>query len=45
MKVFYKTLELKPNYIRAWVNLGLIYNKIKNYEDGARMFLNALSLN
>ena len=38
-------MELKPNFVKAWKNLGLSFNKIGNYEDSARMFLNALSLN
>ena len=28
-----------------WVNLGLAYNQMRNYDDAARIFLNALSLN
>lgn len=44
-EAYQKALEIKPNYVRAWSNLGLLYNQEGNFEDAARMLLNALSLN
>mmetsp|Transcript_23361 Transcript_23361/g.29774 ORF Transcript_23361/g.29774 Transcript_23361/m.29774 type:complete len:322 (-) Transcript_23361:66-1031(-) len=40
-----KALELKPNYIRAWVNMGISYANRKMYDLAAKYYLKALSLN
>ena len=39
-----KALELKPNYVRAWVNMGISYANRKMYDVAAKYYLKALSL-
>ena len=36
---------MKPDFVRTWGNLGLAYANIKDYENSARFYLCALSLN
>jgi peroxin-5 len=45
MKAYYRALEIKPNYVRAWVNLGISHSYQNNFEEAGRFYLNALSLN
>ena len=40
-----KALDLKPNYVRPWVNLGMTYSAKRDYETSMSYHLNALSLN
>ena len=37
-------IDLRPNYVRTIVNLGLSYNNQANFQAGANCFLNALLL-
>ena len=36
-------LNVKPNYVRVWVNLGIAHGFKGDYEEAARFYLNALS--
>jgi len=38
-------LELKPNYVRAWVNMGIGYANQGAYQNAAKYYLKALSMN
>lgn len=40
-----KALELKPNYVRAWTNMGISYANQGNYTRAATFYLKALSFN
>eukprot|EP01102_Stenamoeba_stenopodia_P018072 TRINITY_DN657_c0_g1_i1.p1 TRINITY_DN657_c0_g1~~TRINITY_DN657_c0_g1_i1.p1 ORF type:complete len:462 (-),score=85.73 TRINITY_DN657_c0_g1_i1:44-1375(-) len=40
-----KALELKPNYVRAWVNMGISYANQGIYDTASKYYLRALSLN
>lgn len=45
IKAYEVALDLRPNYVRTLVNLGLAYNRIKNLKSATNCFLNALTLN
>lgn len=38
-------LELKPNYVRAWSNMGIGYTNMGQYEEAIKYFVRALQLN
>jgi peroxin-5 len=40
---YHKALDIKPNYVRVWVNLGIAHGFKSLYEEAARFYLNALS--
>jgi peroxin-5 len=40
-----QALELRPNYVRTMVNLGLAKNRMNDSQAAAQQFLNALILN
>eukprot|EP01094_Clydonella_sp_ATCC50884_P010888 TRINITY_DN20707_c0_g1_i1.p1 TRINITY_DN20707_c0_g1~~TRINITY_DN20707_c0_g1_i1.p1 ORF type:complete len:451 (-),score=113.27 TRINITY_DN20707_c0_g1_i1:448-1683(-) len=40
-----KALELKPNYVRAWVNMGISYANQGLYDLASKYYLKALSMN
>lgn len=40
-----QALDLRPNYVRTIVNLGLAHNRLNDYKSAANCFLNALVLN
>jgi peroxin-5 len=43
VQAYRKALELKPNYVRAWVNMGISYVNQNKYDIGARYYAKALS--
>jgi peroxin-5 len=43
IKFYHKALDIRPNYVRVWVNLGIAHGFKGEYEDAARFYLNALS--
>ena len=43
MEAYHKALDLKPNYVRVWVNLGIAHAFKDDYEEAARFYLNSLS--
>ncbi len=45
MQAYHKALDLKPNYVRVWVNLGIAHAYKSNYMDASKFYLNALSFN
>ena len=40
-----RALELKPNYVRSWANMGISYANQTKYSAAAKYYLKALSLN
>lgn len=38
-------LELKPNYMRAWTNMGISYANTGDYVTSARYYVRALAMN
>ena len=40
-----KALELKPNYMRAWANMGISQANLGAYDASARFYIRALGLN
>lgn len=45
IKAYEQALELRPNYVRTIVNLGLSYGNMGNNEQASVQFINALILN
>mmetsp|Transcript_18064 Transcript_18064/g.30816 ORF Transcript_18064/g.30816 Transcript_18064/m.30816 type:complete len:90 (-) Transcript_18064:238-507(-) len=45
MDAYTQALELRPNYVRTLVNIGLAYNNQGNYILATSRFINALNLN
>nr|GFB82232.1 peroxisome biogenesis protein 5-like isoform X1 [Tanacetum cinerariifolium] len=41
----YLALDLKPNYVRAWANMGISYANQGMYEDSIRYYVRALAMN
>ena len=42
---FPQALDLKPNYMRAWTNMGISLANLSDYEPSARYYVRALALN
>ncbi len=42
---YQKALELKPNYMRAWANMGIAQANLGAYDASARFYVRALGLN
>lgn len=40
-----RALELKPNYVRSWANMGISYANQTKYKSAVKYYLKALSLN
>lgn len=40
-----QALDLKPNYMRAWTNMGISYANLGDYERSGRFYVRALGLN
>ncbi|CAM8995553.1 unnamed protein product [Rhodiola kirilowii] len=40
-----QALDLKPNYVRAWVNMGIGYANQGSYEESIRYYVRALAMN
>ncbi|KAG0467975.1 hypothetical protein HPP92_017303 [Vanilla planifolia] len=38
-------LDLKPNYVRAWANMGISYANQGRYEESVRYYVRALAMN
>jgi peroxin-5 len=45
IRAYEQALDLRPNYIRAIVNVGLAQNNLTDYKAAANCYLNALVLN
>ncbi|KAG8386585.1 hypothetical protein BUALT_Bualt03G0163600 [Buddleja alternifolia] len=43
--VAFQALDLKPNYVRAWANMGISYANQGMYEDSIRYYVRALAMN
>ena len=43
IEFYHKALDIRPNYVRVWVNLGIAHGFKGNYEEAARFYLNSLS--
>ena len=40
-----QALDLKPNYVRAWSNMGIGYANQGRYEESIRFYVRALAMN
>ncbi len=40
-----RALQLRPNFARGWLNLGISFANLDKYEDAARAYVQALNLN
>ena len=40
-----QALDLKPNYMRAWTNMGISLANLTDYDASARYYVRALALN
>ena len=45
IKAYRRALELKPNYVRSWANMGISFANQNSYANAAKYYLKALSLN
>lgn len=45
ISAYQRALDLKPNYMRAWTNMGISQANVGSYEDSARYYIRALGLN
>ena len=45
IEAYEQALDLRPNYVRSIVNLGLAHNRLHDLKSAANCFLNALILN
>jgi peroxin-5 len=45
IEAYEQALDLRPNYVRTIVNLGLAHNRLMDHKSAANCFLNALILN
>lgn len=43
IKFYHRALDIRPNYVRVWVNLGIAYAYKSEYNEAASFYLNALS--
>jgi len=43
IKYYHKALDIRPNYVRVWVNIGIAHAFKGLYEEAASFYLNALS--
>lgn len=44
-QAYFKALDNKPNYVRAWVNLAMAHGSNRDYQNSVNFYLNALALN
>lgn len=45
MPAYEKALQMKPKYVRAWLNMGISYANLGNYPKAVKGYLEALKLN
>lgn len=45
IEAYQQALDLRPNYVRTMVNVGLAHNNLADFKNAATCFLNALILN
>ena len=45
MAAYQRALDLKPNYVRAWANMGIGFANQGKYEQSCGFYTRALSLN
>ena len=45
LQMYEKALELRPHYVRGWLNKGIAYANLNRYEESAIAYLSALHLN
>lgn len=43
IKLYHNALDIRPNYVRVWSNLGIAHGFKGDYDEAARFYLNALS--
>ena len=45
ISAYQRALELKPNYMRAWTNMGISQANVGQYDLSSRYYVRALGLN
>ena len=40
-----QALDLKPNYVRAWTNMGISYANQGKYDESLRYYVRAVAMN
>lgn len=45
LQAYQKALDIKPNYMRGWANLGISYANLGDYMNSLKYYVRALSLN
>ena len=45
ISAYQRALDLKPNYMRAWTNMGVAYANVGDYTRSAAFYTRALALN
>ena len=45
ISAYEQAMEIRPNYVRTFVNMGIAQNNAKEFNNAATCFLNALILN
>ena len=40
-----QALQLRPNFARGWLNLGISFANLDKFEDAAKAYIQALNLN
>lgn len=45
LDAYRKALDLKPNYVRAWSNMGIGFANQGRYEDSLQYYIRALTMN
>lgn len=43
IKFYHRALDIRPNYVRVWVNIGIAHSFKNLYEEATNFYLNALS--
>ena len=43
--LYASALQLRPNYARGWLNLGIAYANMNHYDEAAKAYVQALHLN
>ena len=45
LKLYDQALQMRPQYTRAWLNLGVSYSNLNNHLDAAKAYAQAIRLN
>lgn len=45
MHAYHQALETRPNYVRAWINVGMSFVNQGKYDEACQYYLRGLNLN